>query len=132
MEELATVCQVISVPVGLEQVVRDRILEFPGQCLLTRTLRMSSGQCNLCSLCQQEQVVDRALQNFGNLAAGQSRVTDQDDRNPLSVAEPAKVGDDRRDSGHARRPIHQLKALSVLPGQLDGAASCPYQGLERL
>jgi hypothetical protein len=43
MEELATVGQVIGAPVGLEHVVRDRIFEFPGQCIVTRTLRMSIG-----------------------------------------------------------------------------------------
>ena len=93
---------------------------------------MSSGQRNLCPLCQQQHVVDRALQNLGDLDAGQSGVAVQDDRNPLFVAQPAEVGDDRRDGGYARGPIHQLKALSVFPGQLDGAASGPYQGLERL
>ena len=125
-------CQVIGAPVGLEQVVRDRIFEFPGQRIGTRTLRMSSGQCNLCPLCQQPHVVDLALQNLSDLAVGQSGVAVQDDRNPLFVTQPAKVGDDRGDGGHARGPIHQLKALSVFPGQLDGPASGPYQGLERL
>ena len=107
--------QVIGAAVGLEQVVRDRIFELLGECLVTHTLRMSSSQHRLCLLGQRSTSSTGRCENFSDLAAGQSRVAVQDDGNPLFVAEHPKVGDDRRGGGRSAGAHRSARRAFGLP-----------------
>ena len=51
---------------------------------------MSGGQCDPRLPGQDEHSLDRALEDFSDLAGGQSRVAVQDDGDPLFVAESSQ------------------------------------------